>query len=591
MARIPTTHPDSLLADQLLQRVVDLMENGSIDEADYSAVDPICNPGEMVPEGNNTGKDFLEAILLVMAENGVGSGQTVSGASGFVFVTDVSSPDGVVSNKVWEDSGNTVLKSCTSSAAWITISLRSSHPEVLVNGVQSTLVLTSGGLYVGTVDVTTTGGTIEVEIDVTGGAVASVDVTLDLPPQILSLSFAGEYPGFQTELKAGDTFQITGTTDKPCTGIQVSDYGAGAVQTISFDSTTNFSVSITIANRTAGVYAARVAAKSASGAYGATRDTNQGGGSTDKVNTVKLNNTFPSISFGTPSYPAGQGALKNSETATVGCTLGNWSSASGDTVAFTSPNSDISIANPNTNEATKTVTRTAGSYNVTTNNLRCTATKASNGAVTVVDTLVKIANVAATVAVTTPYSRLRSGGNNGTSAQNYTITVTASQQLYEAPTLDPASGAGTFTGSWGGTGTTWTRTLQVHDNNSKGTFAWQNPSFKNLSGIVTSAVGTNPNYVLGGFVSRNLTFGVFSQITSLNVVVTDYSKLSAGIFTATNQQSTRMAVQGDHANSANRFTVDSPLSTSPVTLWWNDVNAANSNSGGTAQLLAVQESV
>ena len=38
------------------------------------------------------------------------------------------------------------------------------------------------------------------------------------------------------------------------------------------------------------------------------------------------------------------------------------------------------------------------------------------------------------------------------------------------------------------------------------------------------------------------------------------------------------------------YTVDS-LSTNPTPVWWNDVTAASANSSGTAQLLALEETV
>jgi hypothetical protein len=319
-----------------------------------------------------------------------------------------------------------------------------------------------------------------------------------------------------------------------------------------------------------------MAAKNAAGAYGATFDT---------TNTVDLNNLYPTFSIGTITYPASQGALKDSETATVAVTIANT-----DTISFTSPNGDLSITNPSTIETPKTVTRIAGSYNIATTNFTGTATRAANAAVTAASAVVKIANVAATITVSTAAARLRSGGNNGTSIQNHTITITGNQQLYAAPTMNADTGGGTFTGSWSGAGTTWTRTLQVHDDDVKATYAWQALSARNLANIETTVITTGGSYVLGGFVQRTLTFGAFSQTTALNVAVVTYSKLTAGTFTATGQAATRNAVQGNHDDLANQFTVDD-LATNPTTIWWNDVTAAGTNSSGTAALTAVEETV
>jgi hypothetical protein len=329
-----------------------------------------------------------------------------------------------------------------------------------------------------------------------------------------------------------------------------------------------------------------VAARNAAGAYGPTRDTNALGGTTDGVDLVNLNNLHPTVTFGTITYPALQGALKNSESATVAVTTANL-----DSIVYDSPNGDLSVTNPNTDETPKTVTRIAGNYNVSTNNLRGIATRNANAAQTTGQTVVYVAHVAASVGVTEPAARLRSGGNDGTAAQNHTITITSDQRLYSAPTLDNGVGGGTWQGAgFVGGPSVWTRALQVHDNDTKGTYSWSNLVATNLAGIVTTSITGDTSYVLGGFVSRNLTFAAFSQTTTMNVAVVTYTKLQAGIFTATNQPALRNATQGDHSNILNTYTVDS-IGTNPTTLWWNDVAAAASNSSGTAQITLVQEIV
>jgi hypothetical protein len=259
-------------------------------------------------------------------------------------------------------------------------------------------------------------------------------------------------------------------------------------------------------------------------------------------------------------------------------------------VLFDSPNAQLSISNPTTIEASKTADRIAGDYNVTVNNLRVTANRAANDATTVSQDVVQIAHVACEIVVTEPAARLRSGGNDGTSAQNHTITITADQELLSAPSLDEDPGGGTFLGSWVGGPSVWTRSLQVHDDDSKGSYTWQSPSATNLAGIVTSAITGGDSYVLGGFVARDITFGPFSQQEPIGTAVVDYSKVQAGIFTATNQPSIRHTPQGDTGNAVNEYTI-LVLGVNPAQLWWNDVAAASSNSSGTAQLLAIEEAV
>lgn len=514
--------------------------------------------------------------------------------SGWVRIADIGvQTTGAISAKVFQDpGGDSILQSCTSSTTDISVAVESSFPKVTVNGTPQTLTRV-GDIYSGDVDITlAVSGTVTAQVitaDDNAGPTDSADVTLDLPPEVLTLSFTGGYPGSQTELKAGDTFQITGTTDKTADAIDILDFGAFSASLEAFAAGTSFTVTGTIANRgtTVQALAGRVRARNPAGAFGGTRDTNELGGTTDGVDLVNLNNLYPSVSFGAITYPLTQQALKASETADVVNSV-----TDADVVLYDSPNGDLSIASPTVIATPKTVTRIAGIYNVSTPNLRVTGTRNANDAVSVATTTVNIASVALSLTVSTPAARLRSGGNDGTTIQNHTITVTGDQQLLAAPSLTEGTGsAGTFIGSWAGGGTTWTRTLQVHDNDDKGTKTWQSPSATNLAGIVTTTIAVGPTYELGGFVARTLTFGAFLQTTALNVAVTTYTKVSAGIFTATNQPALRNPVQGDTSDIANTYTIQSPLGVNPQTLFWNDQAAAGSNSGGTAQITNVQEAV
>jgi hypothetical protein len=513
----------------------------------------------------------------------IASGSTTH--SGWVVVNDITiSGSGVASDKVYDDSpSNTVIQSCTISGLSINALVKASYPNVIVGGVSKVLSRdVSGGHYSGSVAVAVSGTCDLIAQTVTPdgelGAFDTVALTYDAPPTILTLEFTGSYPGSQTELKAGDTFQVHGTTDVATNGVQVQDYEAGISQDIACTLSTEFTVTITIADRGTSVQSlvARMKAKNAAGAYGATADTS---------NTVDCNNMYPTATWGSKTYPSLQSAIKDSETCSVAITLANL-----DTVSFTSPNSDLSITNPSTIETPKIATRIAGSYNISTTNLRATANRAANDATTVSDTVVKIANVAPTISVTTPATRLRSGGNDGTSQQSHTITITSNQQLLQAPSMSEESGGGSFTGAWTGGPSVYTRTLNVHDDHVKGTYTFNSLTATGLAGIEQNTIGSGADYVLGGFVQRNLTFSAFSQSTALNVEVVTYSKLTAGIFTATNQSALRNASQGDHSDIVNTYTVDD-LSTNPTTIWWNDVTAAGTNSTGTAQITLVEETV
>lgn len=557
-------------------------------------------------KGNSTERVLVNNVDLITSGSGnlallddgtygsVGGGGT--GGSGWVYIADADvQVSGTISNKVYQDAGNTVLQSFTTSTVDITLSIRSSYPKITVDGNPFELTRdVGGGYYEGDTDITiAASGDISVVIktaDDENGASDTVAITLAAPPELLTLSFTGGYPGSQTELKEDDNYGITGTTDKVIDAIEVYDYEAGQYELITGLSGTSFSEAITVADRgdSAVLRPARVRARDAvTGAWGPTRDTDFGGGSTEGVHVVNCNNLHPSVSIGSVTYPGAQGALKGSESASVANTCSDF-----DTILYSDPTStQLNIANTTTYEASKSVTRIGGDYNVSTTNFRITANRAANDATTIANDTVNIANVAAQITVAEPAARLRSGGNDGTSIQNHTITLTSNQQLLSTPSLSEDTGGGTFVGSWSGGPTVYTRTLQVHDDDVKATYNWQSLSATNLAGIVTTTITGDDSYVLGGFVARTLTFAAFSQSVSLNSQVITYTKLQAGIFTSTNQPAVRHTPQGDQGDAANEYTILSPLGTNPQTLWWNDVAAAGANSGGTAQITNVEEIV
>jgi len=161
------------------------------------------------------------------------------------------------------------------------------------------------------------------------------------------------------------------------------------------------------------------------------------------------------------------------------------------------------------------VQRNSGTYNVSTNNLRAIATRAANDATTQVDTVVKIAAVAAEATVSFPGARVRSGDGTGEDTE---ITLGFNQQMDGTPTMDPAAGKGTFQGSWSGGPTSWTRDLRVTDA--------ENPA-DNSSNAWTNVSATN---VVGGFAPRTVTFQAFTADCDETFPLTTEGSLSVGVF-------------------------------------------------------------
>ena len=464
------------------------------------------------------------------------------GKAGWLRITDVVVPGGVASNKIFQDTNNTVLQSCNISELAIEIEVSSSFP-IAVEGANQTELTPSadGGHYEGTVSVTVVGsigltiGSLDPENQ--PGAQDTVVLTYDAPPQILTAVFTGGYPGAQTELKAGDTFQITGTTDINADAIDIQDLDAcdASLEVIAVG--TAFTITGTIADRGTVTQhlAARVRARHpTSGAFGATFDTDATG-VVDGVNRVFLNNTFPSVAYDSIVYPVTQSALKASEQATVNVTVLNTNS-----LIYDSPNSELSIASPTVDSPAKVVTRIAGTYNVSTNNLRVVATRSANAAQATFQTVVSIANVAPTIDITLPAARLRSGGNHGTVAQDHEVTITANQLLGSAPSLaaDGGGNRGTFQGGgFTGAGSVWTRDLRVDETvpDEKGTFTFGSLAATGLSGLVQNTINSGASYTLGGFVARTLNYPAFTANSTEAVVVADQTKLASGLFSNGNQ--------------------------------------------------------
>lgn len=520
----------------------------------------------------------------------------VSSGSGFVYAVAASVADGVISGQVYQDAGSNVLQEFISSGDTVSLAVRSSFPLVRVGDGSPVALPLVGGIYEGDISVTLSAGSQSLTLTAVGpdGADAATDTVqavFTAPASLLTLAFSGGYPVGQTELKAGDSMILSGTTDLPVDGVQILDSGAGGGEFLTFASTTSFAVVVTIPDRGDAAQTLPVVAQvrdATSGALSAQLSTDEGGAGVDGVNTVILNNLAPSGSFDSIDYPVGQGALKNAEVATV-----DFSVSDADSVVFSSPTSELSITNPTLLESQKTVARISGDLNESTTNIQATLTRTANAATAVVEGVVVIQNIAPTIDLSLPQSRLRSGGNDGTSVQSYVLTLSSSQQLTSAPSLAVDSGGnrGAFSGAFSGGPSTWTRSLVVDETipDEKGVFAFEGLVATNLSGLSTNTLNSGQAYELGGFVARDLTFSAFASSVQLGTSVEDFSKLSAGIFSATNQAALKQAI-GTGPSVANGYTIDA-VGANPTTLTWLDSAAISTNSAGTAQITSVEEVV
>ena len=505
-------------------------------------------PDTIVYTTGNQNIDGLKNFTTIPTVNGTGvllAGSPIpfteaSGAGGSIFITYVSPSGGIgnVGDYVYENIadgvGNTALISCSTTTQNVLVDIYALQgrtrfrPKLYIAGqeIPSSLVLrqTDRPVFLVNDFGINLNNATSLRVDHEDGANYGISITQDAAPQVLGAYFYGGYPGSQTELKAGDTFNFHVDTDINVTSIEIDNFGAFTASTTPVTAGTSHNItSRIIADRGTSVQAlgARVRVQKANGSYSDWFLTTSQG-STDGQYTVKLNNLYPSVSVSTITYPGSQQALKDNEQATVSNNVTNYN-----VISYTSPNGDLTISNSSSYETPKTVTRAAGNYNISTNNFRITATRNANNAVTTnSSTVVKIAHTAPTLTVSVPAARLRTGGNDDTSAQSYTVTITATQQLLSAPTLSAPSGGGTL-GSFGGSGTTWTATLSnINDNLTKGTYTWGAISATNLAGKVVTTITTGPTYVIGGFLSRTVSLAAFANEVNINTSVLDYSKMT-----------------------------------------------------------------
>lgn len=525
-----------------------------------------------------------------------------SGINGSVYIIDISPSGGIgnVGDKIYEDVGgtssNSILNSCSTTTQNVAVSILAlpGHtrykPTVTLSGQNVTLIaLSDRPLFTGVRFINLNSGT-SLTVRHQDGAFHTCSISQDLPPEVQAAYFTGGYPGSQTELKENDIFNLFIQTNTPITRIEIDNYGAFKASSSNVTAGTSFTLTARqIANRgtTTQNLGAKVRVQKANGSYSDWYLT-ESYGSTDGTHLVKLNNTYPTISAinqANITYPASQAALKDNETATVNHTITN-----ADTVAYNSPNGDLSISNSSTYESAKTVQRIAGNYNITTNNFRIVATRANNNATTTsTAAIVYIAHTSPTLNITLPFARLRSGGNDGTSVQSYNVVITANQNLISAPSLTPdANNGGTFAGA-GFTGgpTVWTRPIQINDNLIKGAKTWSAISATNLAGKVVNTINSGSTYAIGGFVSRVLSLAAFANEVTLNTSVIDFSKmtLSWAVKPLPNKASVGTNVPPPQPDT---WTINA-LNTNPTTVRILDTSAANSSSA--ASNVTVEETV
>lgn len=500
----------------------------------------------------STATNVLEALELL-------AGSVEYLLNGTVFITDVSVIGiGSVTNKVY-DHGALTSFDVNSSAVTVTVVATSGPsgliPNVTVNGTAVTGLVFEDGGWKGTANISLTSGTITATHE-DGAEFVSTANILASPtgPVISSAVFNGAvYSPFGvdiTELYHGRAITLIVTVDKQIDQIQVKSEtsprngiaaqtlsvvpgsgvpsGPNYIYTIPF--TTN--VSETVPTNKSVSVRTRSSADSAWGNYYNTVD-DFIGTAADQVQYFVGNNVLPILSITGVIYPVGQLAIKDAETATVQFSYSGVDSINNDPMTFSFTGSQVQLDGSETNiiGGSKLFTRNSGSYNITTNNFSVYVTRKSSGRNSAtVSGRVSVANTVPSISFSLPAARLRSGGTNGTVAQQYTVTLTSTQALIAAP--DVSIPYGTWIGTWSGSGTTWTRTISIADSDARGEHFFGLTSVENYAKRGGALNLAADSYTIGGFVARTITVdvqGSGARWVNLGTTVSDSSKLLATI--------------------------------------------------------------
>ena len=135
---------------------------------------------------------------------------------------------------------------------------------------------------------------------------------------------------------------------------------------------------------------------------------------------------------------------------------------------------------------------------------------------------------------------------------------------------------GSFSGST--PGSTFTASLAVHDNDTKGTYQWQSLSAQNLAGKITNIITGNDEYILGGFVERDMYFDPQANEKVMGVYVSDVNKL-----VAVDKDLIAMTFYGDLNDHVRGYSITGPsgvINNNGNILYWNDVMEVENNTTG-----------
>lgn len=512
---------------------------------------------------------------------------------GFAYISDIvpQTLGDNVGDKILESDGN-VLVSCTAGTQALRVFIFATtgetalKPTVYVNDVEvdNLEAAECRTIWSGYRELTISGSTT-ISVRHESGYTSVCQVTYEAPPAVSSAVFTGEYPGDgQTAYAAGEEVTLAVTSATLFDAIRVEggvDSATDAVELLDIPPTLTFNLSLTTADQgeVEQAYPVRVSIRNVTGTWSAWYSTDSVG-VVDHVNTLRLDNGLPYVVFTGVTYPSGQLAIKDSETAEVSASYLNC-----DDVTFYSPVGQLYFMDP-TLIGTQVVGLTGsgvGAYNVSTPNVYVSAHRVSNNTTQVFNTTVSIADVAASVSISLPASRLRSG----VTPQNYTVTISSNQRTLSGITL--TASIGTWQGAWttSDSGVTWTRTLRIADTDAKGAAYFTDLVVTNLAGTNTTGAYSGDTYLCAGFTQRTVSMSAWpNRESDIGTYVYDPSRLRVTNLSKGASGSLNTAFGNSVSDLVDSYTITGPAGVyNPTgrTLYNRDLANAASNTTGLLQ--------
>jgi len=347
-------------------------------------------------------------------------------------------------------------------------------------------------------------------------------------PVITNVTF-GAYPGTQTELKDGDTVPVTFEFDtNNVNRVETSGNGNNSyassnqtlnVTTASFSGAGTMTVDTSLENN-AGGFERPIRAK-------ARHSSQQFGNQHDSAEKLTVNNQKPTFSAASITYPSNQEAIKTTETATVNIVVNNEGDTAQATYTYTgNGRNELSIPDTSTYSADKVVTYANGTYNINSANYKLEVNRQENNNTASKTATVFIADALPTINITTNNGTdMRSGGEDGTTMQNYNVVIASDQRLIENPSIVAPVGTLSSGVSPNGSNTQFTTTIGIHDNNNRGTHTYTTLNAKNLAGQTQNTINSGSDYTIRGFVLRTLTVASQGWQVQATVAAVNYNKV------------------------------------------------------------------